>query len=438
MCGKPLDKAFRVRVCFKQQLVGNPRLGYLDSASPLRDNCQLSSYVVLFERVLAVFARDIVPLGTSTRLHDRSFTRENTRARSDNCVRGGGRSVVEHILGHVDAIRDGLLSGWIANVGEAGRAEEVHCEDTAGNRVVFHAWHAREDVRAQLGLDGRFGFVIPTSALRDLGPTVSIRSRLGSALGNGEAVAVPKASYGTGNSGPVRVVLHIPKTAGTSLRHSLTQGLSPAERLLLYNPPFGLTVPELARLPRAQKQAVSMVLGHAFFGVGAYLARPTQYLTILRQPLKRLRSHLAHHLAAGTTFFAEGRPVSLAEAFNQGHSPEFDNLMVRSIAGLSEDVAPLGTLDASAVDLALFNVQQHFAFVGFVETLAQDVQALSRLLGREIEHPGVENVRPPGDQARGGDRDIDWSRVSARNRFDQELYDLLLSERRETATADLR
>ena len=380
----------------------------------------------------------IVLLGTSARRLGCPFTCENIRRDRTIGVRGGDRSVVEQILGHVDAVRDGLLSGWIANLGEAGRAEEVHCENTVGNRVVFHAWHPREDVRAQLGLDGRFGFVIPTNALQDLGPTISVRSRLGSALGNGEAVTVPYAPSIIETKRPVTVVLHIPKTAGTSLRHSLTQGLSPAERLLLYNPPFGLTVPELARLPRAQKQAVSMVIGHAFFGVGAFLARPIQYLTILRQPLERLRSHLAHHLAAGTTFFAEGRQVSLSEAFNQGHSPEFDNLMVRSLAGLSEDVAPLGTLDASAVDLALFNVRQYFAHVGFVETLAQEIQALSRLLGREIKHPGLENVRSPGDQARGGDRDIDWSIVSARHRLDQELYNRLFSERRDKATAIFR
>ena len=323
------------------------------------------------------------------------------------------------LIGHVDRVDGETIVGWLANADDPGRLETVVCEDQAGGRVEFHAWHAREDVCDWLKLEGRFGFVIPLSALRELGDVLTIQDRQGTPLTNGSGVRIART-----HSPPVvetTVLLHIPKTAGTSLRGAVVAGLLPSERLFLYPAPFGLTTAELASLPIQQRRAARMVVGHVHYGIDRFLGNPTRYVTFLREPLARLKSHAAHHASAGTGFHRHGAPVALSTVIEDGLDEQFDNLMVRVIAGLTADIVPLGTIGEKDVDLAMFNIERHFAMVGFVETIEADLARLSTLLGRTVARLGTENVSRADGQDRIGR--LDWDRVGRRNRFDRMLYD---------------
>ena len=328
-------------------------------------------------------------------------------------------AAVEPIVGHVDHVGDDAISGWIANLSNPSRLETVMCQDADGRVVEFHAWHHRADVCDWLQREGRFGFVIPAVALRGLGPDLTILDRQGATLPNGETVRMERAERAS--DGLTTIFLHIPKTAGTSLRNAIIAGLLPSERLFIYPQPFGLSAFELAALSTRQRRAARLVVGHTYYGIDRLLGTPSRYVTFLREPSARLRSHAAHHARAGTGFVRDGRPASLPAVVQDGLDEEFDNLMVRSVAGLTADLVPLGQIGEKDVDLAMFNVERHFAMVGLVETLAADVSRLAVLLGRPIGPVGAENVTEAFDVGRL--RGIDWERVDWRNRFDRMLYD---------------
>ena len=327
----------------------------------------------------------------------------------------------DHLIGHVDQADEAAIVGWLANLDHPGRLETVTCVGACGGRVAFQAWHMREDVCAWFGIGGRFGFSIPAAALGGLRGPITLRDRQGTVLTNGEALEGSRRGS-AGGPEATTIFLHIPKTAGTSLRNALVGGMEPSDRLFLYPEPFGLTVQELAALPIAQRRAAHWIVGHAYFGIDRFLGRNARYLTFLREPLARLRSHAAHHRAAGTVFRHAGETTDLAVIVEEGQDEEFDNLMVRSIAGLPRDIVPLGAVGEEDVALALFNIERHFAFVGLVERMERDVSRLGCVLGRTIGPVGRENVaRDAGSDIL--DRMIDWDRVVRRNRFDRMLYD---------------
>ncbi len=344
---------------------------------------------------------------------------------------GGGR-----IVGHVDGVGENGITGWIADLDHPASLEPIRCVGANGSAVVFKACHFREDVRFWLQVEGRFGFAIPVSALAGLGASVTLLDRHGGVLPNGASVALPPTS--PASDGTVRepiVLLHIPKTAGTSLRNAAFAAIRPGERLFLYPGLFGLAVAELAALPPAQRDAAWVVCGHTSFGIDRFLGRRARYVTVLRETADRLRSHVGHHASAGTEFGLEGLRLPLAVVVNEGLHAEFDNLTVRMIAGLDTQTAPLGTIDENHVALAVSNIERHFALVGTVQTLDEDARHLAALLGRPGTRPAVENV---GGRSMAGvegpSRRIDWDHVCRRNRFDTLLYEHVIARQKRRAT----
>ena len=280
--------------------------------------------------------------------------------RFDNATIGGALGATdaddaepaERLVGHVDCSDDRGISGWLANMDRPERLEPVLCTDGDGGEVVFRTWHVREDVCRFFGIDGRFGFVIPSSSLRGLKAPVTVRDRTGSPLAGGSDLWPPRAAAARG-AGPAVVLLHIPKTAGTSVRHALIEGLEPSARLFVYMPPYGLTLDEIVALPLAQRRAARMIVGHMHFGIDRVLGQEARYVTFLREPMARLRSQVAHHQRAGTTFSGPSGPSTLQEAVAEGLDEQFDNLMTRVVAGLPGLLLPLGAVTQDAVELAM-------------------------------------------------------------------------------------
>jgi hypothetical protein len=220
----------------------------------------------------------------------------------------------------------------------------------------------RADVCRAHHIEGLFGFAVKRSWLDPRSRRVSIVTRDGVALPGGADLPLPDPAPAVPPLRPVNVFLHIPKTAGTSVRHATTRHLGEAETLLIYpGAPFSVDEQLLRTIPLHQRRRLRLVIGHCCFGVHERLGVPARYSTFLRDPAARLRSNFAHHAAAGTVFRMAGTVVSPVTAINDGLSEEFDNLMVRVIAGLARDAVPTGTVSAADVVLALDNIRRHWA-----------------------------------------------------------------------------
>lgn len=172
------------------------------------------------------------------------------------------------------------------------------------------------------------------------------------------------------------IFLHIPKTAGTTLR-TIVNRQYPSHTILC-GPGFELR--ELLRtLPEHRKRAIRVLQGHMPFGLHEYLAEPAQYITMLRDPIDRVIS---------TYYFIMRRPrnrlykevvgnnMSLSDFVRSGVAPRASNQQTRAISGLRD--SDITTRD---LDIAKRNVDVYFSAVGFTEQFDESIVLFKRVLG---------------------------------------------------------
>ena len=199
------------------------------------------------------------------------------------------------------------------------------------------------------------------------------------------------------------VFIHIPKTAGTSLRRAMGHAYAPSERLYLYDAPHlegAMLRREFLELPAERRAGLRFVMGHFVYGVHRSIPHNSRYVTILRDPVERVVSHYYHYLqvvdANKSSRPAEERRllerdnVTLeAWAFDLRRI-ESDNQLVRHICGLRE--VPYGACTDQMLTVALDNIEQHFELVMFAEAMNADTRRLGYRLGYAISPDVRANV----------------------------------------------
>jgi hypothetical protein len=326
----------------------------------------------------------------------------------------------------VDRVTTLAVEGWAADLENPEALAAVVCRGSDGASLTFRAHVSRQDVQEHLGVAGRFGFAFPRSGLSTLADPVTFTHEDGSVLLGGERVMLQSPPTQTNRS--TIVVLHIQKTAGTSLRIGLTAHFEACETALVYpDLSSGLRPGELLDLPEEQRCAFRLVIGHIPFGTAGCLPGPAEYVTFLRRPEARLRSNYRHHLSAGTFWDVDDERLDVREVAQRGISDEFDNLMTRMLAGRSLSDVPSGEMSAEHVTLALQNLRTQFRFVGLQERMAVHYGILCDVLDLPRGVLGYENKRPMTESAL-FEADVDWDVVMHANRFDVLLYDAVLAE----------
>lgn len=188
------------------------------------------------------------------------------------------------------------------------------------------------------------------------------------------------------------VFLHIPKTAGTSLRILLRRQLT-ANGLVTLDPPLP---PGHKRAIAEQLPQMQALLGHLYFGIDEQLGFHARYATFLRDPVARVVSFWKHQQThPHSKFHAQAKAGTSLRAFVASAATiQTNNHMTRILVGTS---AP-GLLDDSKscvnderyLEMALNNVRRRFCFIGFMEHFDDSVRALFAAMG----WPAAK--KPPG------------------------------------------
>ena len=222
---------------------------------------------------------------------------------------------------------------------------------------------------------------------------------------------------------PVVLFLHIPKAGGSTLGEYVynqccapnavaSDPLSAGVAYLEYGflKPDELVVPEhvVNLLSRSDLRAV---IGHFWFGLHEYVARPSRYITVLRDPMERVVS---------LYYYAKLQDTMTLEDF--ARNPPFrevDNDQTRRIAGMNP---PVGECTRATLDLARKNLQRHFDVVGTTERMDETLAQLNAKLGwnREVvSYPrNVNTDRPKSSLLTPEAVDA----IRARNELDYELW----------------
>ena len=169
--------------------------------------------------------------------------------------------------------------------------------------------------------------------------------------------------------------LHIPKTAGTSLRETVQRAYPGKRCVLIYSQ-------EAAYLRSIQKdvQRAEAVYGHFSFGFNEVFGVEARYVTVLRDPIARVVSFFRHETQHDDNEYyqqiADG--MTLIDLLRSEQCFQVNNHMVRIISG-HDDIAI--THDARLLRQAEANLESHFDAVGITEEMDKSVELIGERLG---------------------------------------------------------
>jgi Sulfotransferase family len=266
---------------------------------------------------------------------------------------------------------------------------------------------------------------------------------------NGEQLPAYDYYYMKSNSEtskPVPLFLHIPKTAGTTLKHIIfNQHASDQEYKAeggwlvsgIYYHPAGLhkvsRVSVSAKVKRAlARDDLRAVTGHFSFGIHRFLKKPCVYLTILRHPVDRILS-LYYHIKKyeGTALHEKivSRRLGVEEFVLNLSCREADNDQTRRIAGLEPE---FGHCSKATLRKAEHNLRRYFSVAGVTELFDETLLLMKRTLGWAHEPLYLPALVNKGKPARASLPEETIAAIMERNKLDLKLYEFareLLLER---------
>jgi len=183
---------------------------------------------------------------------------------------------------------------------------------------------------------------------------------------------------------PRRVIFtHIPKTGGTSLRAVLGRHY-PRHTVHFKDNNNYVNARHILTLPSSERDQLRLIAGHLSYGIHAYLNGDNVYITLLRDPVKRLISNyffarsLPHHKQ-----HANAMRLSL-EAFAQ--DPLQNQAVTRALYGFTFDPtsptppADILTLPPDALQVAKRHLSEHYAVVGITEQFDASLLLMKKAL----------------------------------------------------------
>ena len=188
------------------------------------------------------------------------------------------------------------------------------------------------------------------------------------------------------------IFMHVPKTAGTSLRHIVQSQFQPQNVFEFYNlktqpPKVRKGIEKYNSLSKAQKKSLKFVSGHVGFGLHEFLNRPCSYITVLRDPVERVISYYYFLLRNQNPIVKNKTLPEFVETFGGVHNSMtcyLSGLTLQSqLQGLNVDLKSQ-QFDQETLAKAKINLKNHFKVVGFVDRFDETCILLKQILGWNI------------------------------------------------------
>jgi len=196
--------------------------------------------------------------------------------------------------------------------------------------------------------------------------------------------------------------MHIPKTAGTALRHIVDYAFRDMPTLLVYGEGVGIGVGDVLTTYREFVRSRELLFGHYDVAFVRELQPDNpKVISTLRDPAELVRSY--------TDFNRTPQPRLL------------DNPLVRHFSGKS-NVDPFGLIEEKHLHMALHNIEQHCHIVPS-DGLQEFADELTTLFALPRYVVARVNETPPGSRHRHSDLPVDL-------RYDRQLYEICRARRR--------
>lgn len=221
------------------------------------------------------------------------------------------------------------------------------------------------------------------------------------------------------------ILLHIPKTAGTTLAIMLIDRYGQDQTRAVTGGPDGRVA--FGAEDASVRGAPKLYIGHQPFGLHEHVPRPCEYVTFVRDPVARLISHY-HHVRNEPSHYLHLAVISgdmPLEAYIENPFPtrELDNSQTRMLAnyGLERSKLPRKS-DRSLLESAKENLDQWFCCVGLTERFDESMVLLADSLGWDPLPPYLP-ARVSANKGREPLADRVRDRIRELNALDVALYE---------------
>jgi hypothetical protein len=224
----------------------------------------------------------------------------------------------------------------------------------------------------------------------------------------------------------VVIFLHIPKTAGTTLRYIIQYQYKPPAIYELYGPSatHSQRLEKLQRLSEAKKAEIKIVNAHLGFGLHEFLPQPCTYITFLRNPVERVVSMYYYFQRTGNNYVQN---LTLKD-FIQTYGGARDN-MTKYLSGEKLKIQltdPNNEINyqcsTESLEIAKSNLKKHFKVIGLAERFDESLILLKKRLGWQLPLYDKNNVSKKRPSTKEVSKDT-LNLIEKFNEFDIQLYE---------------
>lgn len=215
------------------------------------------------------------------------------------------------------------------------------------------------------------------------------------------------------------ILLHIPKTAGTSLRSVFQRQFAAHEFVYYYRAPSDTDMRRLEALdqePPEVKRRYRGLSGHMPYGIHRQYPQESIYLTMLRAPVSQVLSH--YHFIRRNPInraHAEVSQLSLEDFVQTGRGSNFQTRLLAGEAG--EDY----NNDPELLERARQHLDTHFITPGTTERFDESLLIFQHELGWRFPYY-VRRMTNENSPARQGIDPATRALIEAQNQLDLALY----------------
>lgn len=221
------------------------------------------------------------------------------------------------------------------------------------------------------------------------------------------------------------IFMHIPKACGSTLKDILNRQYSRQSTYETDGRNITASIAEFQQLPEGDRSDIRCLKGHMPFGLHEYLPQPSQYITIMRDPVERVMSHYYYALRCPEHYLYErvvGEGMGLEDYVASKVSSELENGQTRMLSG-SVSGCTDGDDSCTEEDLAQAkaNLEKH-VIAGLAESFNESLALFAAELGWTQLDYASKNI----SQQRPRKKDLSRSTldvIEAANRLDLELYE---------------
>ncbi|PLT35485.1 hypothetical protein CUU64_02430 [Bacillus sp. V5-8f] len=186
----------------------------------------------------------------------------------------------------------------------------------------------------------------------------------------------------TMNEKKVAIFLHIPKSAGSTLRSILKKNYDSQELRIGNREEM---IESLKNLSKEEMEKIKCINGHVLFGIHDYLnERPYNYYTMLRDPIEHVISEYYFIVRKPNNIsYEKVKSMSFEEfVLSEEFTGRTSNRQTFFISGGAKD----------AIEIAKENLKNYFSIVGITEMFDESIYLFAKELGWEDYYYKKKNV----------------------------------------------